>query len=288
VGTQNSSREPPAATTALVLGGGGIAGHAWMLGLADGLRARGLDLGDVQLIVGTSAGARAGAQLATGVLDDVVGKIRRSELAEIDAPVQLDEFVGAAMRAIAGVTDDREAARRIANIEPLGTSMASETERKAVIAAHLPIKTWPQRSLAIMAVDAESGRLVRFDARSGVELIDAVAASSALPGVWPLATINGRRYADGGARSVFNADFAAGHANVILVSPTPLNDYLRVKLDTEVATLGTATVHIIFANDESLAAIGPNPLSTHARIAALDAGAAQANQELERLRVVFV
>ena len=54
---------------ALVLSGGGTAGGAWMLGLIHGLREEGVDLGDADLIVGTSAGARTGAQLAAGILD---------------------------------------------------------------------------------------------------------------------------------------------------------------------------------------------------------------------------
>src|SRR5919199_1718799 len=49
---------------ALVLGGGGITGIAWELGLLAGLRRLGTDLGDADLIVGTSAGAYVGAVLA--------------------------------------------------------------------------------------------------------------------------------------------------------------------------------------------------------------------------------
>src|SRR5436190_1122947 len=45
---------------AVVLSGGGFAGGAWMLGLIDSLADRGVDLGDADLIVGTSAGARTG------------------------------------------------------------------------------------------------------------------------------------------------------------------------------------------------------------------------------------
>ncbi|WP_433514698.1 patatin-like phospholipase family protein [Nonomuraea sp. CA-143628] len=51
---------------ALVLGPGGVPGTAWMAGLAAGLRHRGVDLADADLIVGTSAGAIVGAMLATG------------------------------------------------------------------------------------------------------------------------------------------------------------------------------------------------------------------------------
>ncbi len=51
---------------ALVLGPGGPVGTAWLLGLAAGLREAGSDLADADLIVGTSAGAIAGAAIRTG------------------------------------------------------------------------------------------------------------------------------------------------------------------------------------------------------------------------------
>jgi NTE family protein len=53
---------------ALVLSGGGNAGAAWMAGIITELQQQGAGLGNADLIVGTSAGARVGAQLATGVL----------------------------------------------------------------------------------------------------------------------------------------------------------------------------------------------------------------------------
>src|SRR5256885_15444383 len=51
-------------TRALVLSGGGPGGAAWMLGFIDGLRRDGVDLGEADLVVGTSAGAPPGAQPA--------------------------------------------------------------------------------------------------------------------------------------------------------------------------------------------------------------------------------
>jgi NTE family protein len=272
---------------ALVLSGGGTAGAAWMLGLISALRDGGVDLGDADLIVGTSAGARTGAQLATGVLDQVVEMYRRSELPQIEVPVSLAEFVGASMRIIAEIGDGPEAARRIANLEPLGPRLGSGAERRRMVSASLPVQTWPGRPLVVTAVDAASGRLVAFDADAGVDLVDAVTASGALPGVYPLVAINGRRYADGGARSLYNADLAAGHDVVVVISPIPLNEYLQSKLDSERAALGAATVHVIVADEASIAAIGPDPLATTAVPNALAAGSAQAKREIYALRPVW-
>jgi NTE family protein len=272
---------------AVVLSGGGTAGAAWMLGLITALRDDGVNLGDADLIVGTSAGARTGAQLATGVLDQVAEMYRRSTLPEIEVPVKLAEFVAASMRIVAEVGDGPEAARRIANLEPLGPRLASGADRRRMVSASLPVQAWPRRPLVIAAVDAASGRLVAFDADAGVDLVDAVTASGALPGIYPLVAIDGRRYADGGARSLYNADLAAGHDVVIVISPIPLNEYLQSKLDSELAALGPATVHVIVADEASIAAIGPDPLSAAAAPTALAAGLAQAKREIDALQPIW-
>jgi NTE family protein len=265
-------------TRALVLSGGGFSGAAWIVGLIEGLRDRGIDLGAADLIVGSSGGARTGVQLATAALGQVAGTYRRGGAPPATAPVPLDAFVGASMRILADV-QGQEAVRRIANLEPLGGRLGDAAERRAVIAAHLPVQEWPEKRLAIVAVDAETGSRIAFEAGSGVPLLDAVTASGALPGVYPLVTIDGRRYADGGAHSLYSADLAAGHDVVTIVSPIPLNPYLQRQLDTEVAQLGGATLNVVVADEQSVAAIGPDPLTVDTIPAAVDAGAAQAQRE---------
>jgi hypothetical protein len=74
---------------------------------------------------------------------------------------------------------------------------------------------------------------------------------------------------------------------VTVLSPLPLNDYLQAKLDAEVKTLGPATVHVVTADEESLAAIGPDALSAEAAQAALGAGMAQARREIAPLRAIW-
>src|SRR5688500_8760504 len=61
--------------TALVLGGGGITGIAWEIGLLAGLAEAGTDLSDADLVVGTSAGSVVGAQLTSGAgLEEMYGR----------------------------------------------------------------------------------------------------------------------------------------------------------------------------------------------------------------------
>jgi NTE family protein len=271
---------------ALVLSGGGNAGAAWMAGIISELQQQGAGLGDADLIVGTSAGARVGAQLATGVLSQAAGIYRRSGMPAVTAHATLPQFVAASMRIIAETPDGQEAARRIAAMGPLAGRLASGAERRRVVAAQLPVREWPQR-LLVAAVDAESGRRVTFGAGSGTGLVDAVLASGALPGIYPLVAINGRRYADGGVHSLYSADVAAGHDVVIVFSPIPLNDYLQARLDAEIRTLGPATVHIVLADEQSLAAIGPDALSAAAVRAAVEAGMAQAHREITALQAIW-
>ena len=272
---------------ALVLSGGGNAGMAWMAGIISGLRELDTDLGDADLIVGTSAGARTGAQLATGALDQVMDMYRRSGVPAVTVHATLPQFLAASMRIIAEAPGEQEAARRIAAMGPLGGQLASGAGRRSSVAAQIPVRQWPRQRLLIAAVDAGSGRRVAFSAGSGVSLLDAVTASGALPGIYPLVPIGGRRYADGGVHSLYSADLAAGHDVVTVLSPIPLNDYLQAKLDAEIAALGPATVHVVTADEESLAAIGPDALAAGTAQAALDAGAAQARREISALQATW-
>ena len=80
--------------------------------------------------------------------------------------------------------------------------------RRDVIAQRLPSHDWPDRVLRISAIDTATGELVVFDRDSGVGLVDAVAASCAVPGVWPPVTIGDRRYMDGGVGSTVNMALA--------------------------------------------------------------------------------
>src|SRR5450755_1663271 len=55
----------PGRERALVLGGGGSAGNAWEIGVIAGLFDAGLDVTKADLIIGTSAGSTAAAQISS-------------------------------------------------------------------------------------------------------------------------------------------------------------------------------------------------------------------------------
>jgi NTE family protein len=133
-------------------------------------------------------------------------------------------------------------------------------------------------------VETVSGDPVVWDRDSGVPLLLAVAASCAVPGVWPPVTVDGRRYMDGGVRSGTNADLAAGHGVVVVLAPIA-GDALGGSLDDEVASLGPdAKVLVISPDTAALEAIGPNPLDPSRRAPAVAAGLAQASAVAEAAR----
>jgi NTE family protein len=266
---------------ALVLGGGGLAGIAWTTGLLAGLAGHGQDLTGADLIVGTSAGAAVAAQVTSGMpLDELFA--RQAEPArqapEIPAEIDFEKFAADFGGAVTGATSPADVRRAVGQLA-LAAETVSEADRRAVIAARLPAHEWPEQRLVIVAVDAETGEPRRFDRASGVSLVDAVAASCAVPGVWPAVTIDGRRYVDGGVRSGENADYAAGSTRVTVVSPLGVESPLPMEkpLLTVLADLRAAgaEVALVTPDEAAVAAFGQNPLDPATRTPAAEAGRAQ-------------
>jgi NTE family protein len=117
-----------------------------------------------------------------------------------------------------------------------------------------PILEWPATRLITTAIDTADGSRIAFEAASGVPLVDAVAASTCLPLLLAPVSLLGRRYMDGGIGSPANADLAAGHEEVWIVSP-----FGPASLDREVADLqrSGSTVHLIRPGLAAEVAFGP-------------------------------
>jgi NTE family protein len=172
---------------ALVLGGGGVAGIAWETGMLAGLADTGVDVTDAGLVVGTSAGATVAAQVSSSkplgaLYDDQVNGTGAPEptVHDVDPVVLLAE-----VREILGSGGDPQAIRRRIGAVSLAQDRVPVSERRALIEARLPDHEWPARRLAITTVDAETGEFVVLTNTSDVDLVDAVAASFAIPRVWP-------------------------------------------------------------------------------------------------------
>ncbi|MEU8092012.1 patatin-like phospholipase family protein [Micromonospora chalcea] len=263
---------------ALVLGGGGVTGVAWELGLLAGLAGHGLRLDEAELVVGTSAGSVVGAQVRSGT---PVTQLYEAQLRPPREEVPARLGTGVLLRWAWAGGRGRDAARARARIGAMALSARtpSEQSRRAVIAARLPSSDWPAARLLVTAVNAASGEFVVFDADSGASLVDAVGASCAVPGVWPPVTIGDRRFVDGGVRSPVNADLAAGCERVVVLAPTRAAVGPMPRLSAQVTALRAAGARVAVVSPDRAArtAIGRNVLDPARRAASARAGFAQAD-----------
>ncbi|WP_200214290.1 patatin-like phospholipase family protein [Micromonospora coerulea] len=274
-------------TRALVLGGGGVTGVAWELGLLAGLAARGVELAGADLVVGTSAGSVVGAQVCSGV---PVEQLYAAQLRPATGEVAARFGMGAVARLLwaGGRTRDEVRSRALIGAMALAARTPSEASRRAVIEGRLPSSRWPTRRLLVTAVDAASGEFVAFDAASGVSLVDAVGASCAVPGVWPPVTIGDRRYVDGGVRSAVNADLAAGAEAVVVLAPVSSAFGPMPRLSAQLAALRRgARVAVVAPDAAARRAIGRNVLDPARRAGAARAGRAQAAAVADEVAAVW-
>ena len=271
---------------ALVLGGGGVAGISWITGLLAGLADAGQNVTGADVVVGTSAGANVAAQIGSGLsLAELfarqVDPARQSR--ELMAVVDWEKFAADIEPYTGRASTQAEYMISLGRFA-LDADTVPEPERIAVIESRLPSRDWPVRPTKLTAVDCVSGELTVFDAASGISLVEAVAASSAVPGIWPPVTIGGRRYMDGGVRSADNADLAEGFARVVVISPLGLDSPLPtfMPLHEVLASLkdGGAAVTLISPDEASVAAIGTNALDPGTRVPAAKAGRAQGRKGL--------
>ncbi|MFC5181373.1 patatin-like phospholipase family protein [Actinomadura harenae] len=198
---------------ALVLGPGGPVGTAWLIGLGNGLRRAGADLARADLVVGTSAGAIAGAAFTSGRdLDD---------LAEIPPGERVgDRSVMPRALEIMNTpgTDPRDALRKVAALARAADAMPPE-EHMAHMERTIGTRAWPDARLLVTAVDAEAGEPVVWTRDSGVPLHAAVASSSAAPGAVRPVEIGGRDYIDGAFGGGSHVHLAEGAGTLILIEP---------------------------------------------------------------------
>jgi NTE family protein len=271
---------------ALVLGGGGVVGTAWMAGLASGLRREKVDLADADLIVGTSAGAIVGTMLATG-----------QDLDSLDAPARPADQGHSAPKADPGrVTEvftllgdaglePADARRRVGRLA-LAAETITEQAHIAGMSTLITAREWPDRELLITAVDIETGELKVWDRAGGAPLPTAVASSCAMPGIFPPITINGRQYMDGGIVSGTNADVATD-ADVLVVVEPLAHLFPREPLEREIAATGADTVITINPDQAALDAFGPDLGDWAAWQPACQAGIRQAATTAERVRAAW-
>ncbi len=181
---------------ALVLGGGGSTGNAWLIGVIAGLFGAGLDVTTADMTVGTSAGSTAAAQIAGASPTELFAATvaapprhattptgsDRGRVTPRPVATHLESFL-AIIAAAADVTDMRRRMGAAALAKEAASDGSWPARWRATVASRLPSQRWPERSLVITAIDAYTGEPVVFDRHSGVDLVDAVAASCASGGL---------------------------------------------------------------------------------------------------------
>jgi NTE family protein len=290
--------------TALVLGGGGSTGNAWLIGVVAGLHDAGLDVTDADLVVGTSAGSTAAAQITgdptpRALLADILDAPPRastpatgSERPSRTARAVTDHL--ARMRALIDASADAADLRRRLGAAALERAAADDSfapRWRATVAARLPRLQWPARRVLITAVDAGSGEPAVFDRHSGVELVDAVAASCSSGAAYP---IGDRAYIDGGFRSnAENADLAAGAARVLVLAPFGGRSLVPEAWGTHLATqiealrAGGSEVETIVPGADEEHLFGPNAMDVSLRPEAALAGFAVGRERAARLAALW-
>ena len=156
---------------------------------------------------------------------------------------------------------------------------SGQTRWRATVAARLPSQHWPERTVLITAVDAHTGEPVVFDRHSGVDLVDAVAASTSNGFGVPPYGIGDSRYIDGGyRRSSENADLAAGYGRVLVLSPlggrsrAPLDWGMHLAAQVDELRAGGSRVETIFPDSDSRDAFGVSLMDPSTRPPAARAG----------------
>ena len=277
-------------TRALILAGGGLAGIAWetgiLQGIADQSPATAQALLDSDVLVGTSAGSTVAAQISGPLpLEQLYERQIAETSQELDPGVDIDDIVELFMTAMSRPSATaREKLQRIGAVAA-STPTVPESVRRRVIEQRLPSHDWPDRDLRITAIDIGTGELVVFDSSSGVALVDAVAASCAVPGTWPPVTIGERRYMDGGVSSSVHTAVASDCATAVVLVPSGESapSLFGEGVAAEIAAFDARTF-TVFADEAALRAFGPNPLDPRCRVPSAVAGREQGRRVAAAVR----
>jgi NTE family protein len=257
----------------LVLGGGGVVGIGWLVGVVSGLAEEGIDFSADACpdeVIGTSAGSVVGALVAHRTtatrlreiaLDDANTTVVEKAMPMIDFLKALEVF-----ETWAALTDNTPANLARVGALAINAPTISEADWSHSSARTVGVE-WPALPYSCIAVDAFTGEYVQWNRDSGVAVDLAVSSSCTVPAIFPPVTIGANRYVDGGLRSGTNADLALG-AHVLVLAPIgsnkadPMDQGARRLLDTETTMLRArgATVTELLPDDETNLATLSTPL----------------------------
>ena len=262
--------------------------------------ATGWDPRSAEIVVGTSAGSITSAMLRAGLPASDLRAISENKplsgegarLAELGRPhrprTQPLQFLG--MRPLADPLALLEAFTHPGSHHPLSlvaALMPAGTVSTEAISAGLNAvfaDGWPHDPMWLCAVDLRSGKRVVFgeEGAPAARVGDAVAASCAIPGYFRPVRIGGRRYIDGGVRSMVNLDLLAGLDLDLVIVSSPMSQeagplrlapgavvrqFLRAQLDRETEALSRTGVPVIAIQPDRRVrvAMGLNPMDARLR-----------------------
>jgi NTE family protein len=271
------------AKRALVLGGGGLVGIAWETGVLLGLRDGGVDAREADLVIGTSAGSMVGVRVAAG--HDLADQLQPPEgglpMPELGLDLDAYDRIMDAWTSVDLMTE--EVAREIGR-EAHAAPTCDVAAWVAQTGGACGVDDWPATDYVAVSVDVATGRHRGVDRDSGVLLASAIAASCAIPGIFPPVPFDGALWMDGGVRSGTSADIAAerGADRVLVVAPMcarmgvvgPLSERA---LTAELAGLEAAGIraHAILPGEAEASRMGRDLMDANFIGPALEVGHAQ-------------
>lgn len=271
---------------ALVLGGGGVTGIAWEIGVILGLRDKGVDVREADRCVGTSAGSIVGSLMFTGAdLEAYYERYLHPTGDEQATPFGARNVAALLLpKLLRGAPDEvaRRVARRSRSIPGDGA------DQQRAFAEVRDLVEWPAIDMRITAVDVDSGVRRLFTAADGVPIGRAIMASSAVPTVWPPVTIQNRRYMDGGAVTTTNADAARPADRVVVIAPILPRRFFGHSVEEEIAKLGASVrAHVMTFDSRTNAAVGQYILDPLRAPAAAVGGRIQGRAVADEVRSVW-
>ena len=249
-------RSESSGRVALVLGGGGITGAAYHLGVLTAMNAMSerASVNEFDIYVGTSAGSVIAASLANGITpedlmlanlghpsasvpsigaDEIMLPDRRGLMRSL---VRWPLSVLGVLRRYAGhpfTTSLIDGLGGLAEGLPQAFYTTDGMERYLRELLDQPGRSnrfdGTQRRLLITATDFDTAERRVFNRRDAdsVSVSEAAAASTAIPLLYAPREINGRVYMDGGLRSTTNIDVAIAHGAKLVVCINPLVPYVH-------------------------------------------------------------
>ena len=222
--------------TGVSLGGGGVWFVAWQVAYLYELARRGADLAGADRVIGTSAGSVVASVLEAGNLGRLHTELRvLAKLPKlVGALAPAGDLAPSQQRAAdmfgAAVDADPERIRHIGH-----AALAAATPAASVMARNVSVmlasRGWPSDALHVTCVDAFTGERCVVTRSAKVPVSRAVAASSAVPGLFAPQPIQDRRCMDGGVSGTgTHLDLLAGARRAIVLGLTDGADVVEGRM----------------------------------------------------------